>query len=99
MTFPIILGIPSGLVAGVLSYLFTSRMKFATNAAFGSFFLVTAVYFTNCRIEFNRTVEQNKELGELMNMIVKYKGTELEEQFQKKYSEKLMEMDTKSKFV
>lgn len=77
----------------------TSKARVASNLAFGSFALVTVAYFTHCRMEFDKQVKQNKELGELMNMIIKYKGTELEEQFQKKYSEKLLEMDTKSKFV
>lgn len=65
----------------------------------GSFILVTAGYFANCRMEFDRKVKENKELSDLMNLIIKYKGTELEEQFQKKYSEKVMEMDAKSKYV
>jgi len=50
-------------------------------------------------MEFNKQVEKNKELGEIMNMIIKYRGTDLEEQFQKRYQEKIQELDTKSKFV
>jgi hypothetical protein len=44
-------------------------------------------------------LEQNKELGDLMNLIIKYRGTELESQFQMKYKEKLEEIDKKSKYV
>lgn len=65
----------------------------------GSYLVVSAGYFANCRYEFNKQVEQNKELGDIMNLIIKYRGTELEEQFQKKYKEKLEEIDSKSKYV
>ena len=34
-----------------------------------------------------------------MNLIIRYRGTELEEQFQTKYKEKLEEIDKKSKYV
>ena len=50
-------------------------------------------------LEFNKKLEQNKELGEIMNLIIRYRGTELEEQFQTKYKEKLEEIDKKSKYV
>jgi hypothetical protein len=65
----------------------------------GAYLVVTAGYFTKCRMEFNKKIEQNKELGEIMNLIIKYRGTDLEPQLQRKYSEKLQEMDPKSKFV
>ncbi len=65
----------------------------------GSFLIVSAGFFTQCRLEFNKQVAQNKELGEIMNLVIKYRGTELEPQFQRKYNEKLQEMDPKSKFV
>lgn len=92
-------GIPVGLVLGLFSYLFTNKVKLASNVAMGSYLLVSAGYFANCRLEFNKKVSQNKELGDIMNLIIKYRGTELEEQFQKKYKEKLEEIDSKSKYV
>ncbi|RNA28860.1 cytochrome c oxidase 20 -like protein [Brachionus plicatilis] len=91
--------IPVGLVLGLFSYLFTNKVKLASNVAMGSYLLVSAGYFANCRLEFNKKVSQNKELGDIMNLIIKYRGTELEEQFQKKYKEKLEEIDSKSKYV
>ena len=71
----------------------------SANLAMGSYFLISGVYFVNCRMEYNKKIEQNTELGELMNLIIKYRGTELEGQFQKKYQEKVRELDTKSKYV
>jgi hypothetical protein len=65
----------------------------------GSFLTISSAYFITCRMEFNKQVEKNKELGEIMNMIIKYRGTDLEEQFQKRYQEKIQELDTKSKFI
>jgi hypothetical protein len=65
----------------------------------GTFGIVSVGFFVNCRMEFNKKLEQNKELGELMNMIVKYRGTELEGQLQKRYQEKLIEIDSKAKYV
>ena len=50
-------------------------------------------------MEYEKKIAQNAELGDLMNLIIKYRGTELEEQFQKKYQEKVREMDSKSKYV
>lgn len=87
------------MVLGLFSYLVTSRVKLASNVAMGSYLCISAGYFINCRREFNKKVEQNKELGDIMNLIIKYRGTELEGQFQKKYQEKLEELDSKSKYV
>lgn len=83
----------------MVTYLVTSRAKLAANLAMGSYLIISGVYFANCRIEFNKKLEQNKELGDLMNLIIRYRGTELESQFQTKYKEKLEEMDKKSKYV
>lgn len=87
------------MILGLFSYLVTSKVKLASNIGMGSYLLISAGYFFNCRREFNKKLDENKELGEIMNLIIKYRGTELEEQFQKKYKEKLQEMDSKSKYV
>lgn len=87
------------MIVGLFSYLVTSRARLASNLAMASYLVISAGYFANCRIEFNQKLEQNKELGELMNLIIRYRGTELEEQFQTKYKEKLEEIDKKSKYV
>jgi len=91
--------IPSGIFTGLAAYLATSRVKLAANIAMGTYLAVSAGYFTNCRIEFNKKLSQNAELGEIMNLIIKYRGTELEGQLQKKYNEKLQEIDPTSKYV
>lgn len=65
----------------------------------GSYLIISAAYFTQCRMEFNKKLEQNKELGDLMNLIIRYRGTDLEASFQEKYKEKLEEIDKKSKYV
>ncbi|CAF1008486.1 unnamed protein product [Brachionus calyciflorus] len=91
--------IPAGMILGLFSYLVTSRVKLASNVAMGSYLLISAGYFANCRYEFNKKIAQNKELGDIMNLIIKYRGTELEAQFQQKYKEKLEEIDSKSKYV
>lgn len=65
----------------------------------GTYLVVSGAYFLNCRMEFEQKIKENKELGELMNLIIKYRGTELEQQFQQKYHEKLTEIDSKSKYV
>ena len=76
------------MILGLFSYLVTSRAKLASHVAMGSYMLISAGYFVNCRMEFNNKLEQNKELGDLMNLIIRYRGTELESQFQMKYKEK-----------
>jgi hypothetical protein len=65
----------------------------------GSYLLVTGYYFVTCRMEFERKLKENKELTEIMELIIKYRGTELENQFQQKYKEKLIEMDKKAKYI
>jgi hypothetical protein len=92
-------GVPSSLTIGLISYLASSRAKTAANLTLGSFTAITLAYFFNCRREFDRKVKENKELGEIMNMIIKYRGTEMEEQLQKKYKEKMEEIDSKAKYV
>ena len=92
-------GIPVGLFTGLVTYIATNKPLRAFKVSVGSFSVITLGYFVKCRIEFNKKVEQNKELGQIMDMIIKYRGTELESQFQQRYTEKLKEMDTKSKYV
>jgi hypothetical protein len=87
------------LVVGLVSFLVTSKSLLSSHLAMGTFGIVSVGFFVNCRMEFNKKLEQNKELGELMNMIVKYRGTELEGQLQKRYQEKLIEIDSKAKYV
>ena len=77
----------------------TSKSRTASNFAVGSFMAITVGYFINCRRDFEAKLQQNKELGELMNMIIKYRGTDMEAQLQKKYKEKVEEMDKKAKYV
>jgi hypothetical protein len=84
---------------GLLSYLMTSRAWLSTHIATGSLTVVTFGYFIHCRTEFEKKLKENAELGELMNLIIKYRGTELESKFQEKYTEKMREMDSKSKYV
>lgn len=93
------LGIPASLVAGLLSYLVTSKYKVSSHVVAGTFLTVTGGFFVNCRMEFEKKVKQNKELGEIMNLIIKYRGTDLEQQLQQTYKEKLQEIDSKSKYV
>lgn len=87
------------LILGLLSYLLTSKTKLSTNIAGGTLTVVTFGFFINCRNEFEKKLKENAELGELMNLIIKYRGTELEAKFQEKYTEKVKEMDSKSKYV
>jgi hypothetical protein len=65
----------------------------------GSFAAITLGYFVKCRRDFDRKLAENKELGEIMNMIIKYRGTEMEAQLQKRYKEKMEEIDSKAKYV
>ena len=50
-------------------------------------------------MNFQKTLDENKELGRLMDLIIEYEGTELEEQFKQKYTEKMREMDKKAKYI
>ena len=84
---------------GLLSYLFTSRAQLSSHIFFGTWTVVTFGYFHHCRTEFEKKLKENAELGELMNLIIKYRGTDLESKFQEKYTEKVREMDSKSKYV
>ena len=77
----------------------TSKLRLSSHIGFGSLTVVTFGYFIKCRTEFDNKLKENAELGELMNLIIKYRGTELESKFQEKYTEKVREMDAKSKYV
>jgi len=79
--------------------LLTSKALLSSNIAVGSLTVVSFGYFFHCRTEFEKKLKENAELGELMNLIIKYRGTELESKFQEKYTEKVREMDSKSKYV
>ena len=92
-------GIPAGMIIGLFSYLITSKAHKSTKIGLGSFGAITMGYFINCRREFDAKLEQNKELGEIMNMIIRYRGTELENQLQEQYKKKLEEIDKKSKYI
>ena len=91
--------IPSSLVIGLITYLVTSRAKMASHVSFGSLWAITGVYFVHCKNEFDKKLKENAELGEIMNLIIKYRGTELEDKFQETYREKVKQMDSKSKYV
>ena len=87
------------MLTGLFSYLVTSKANRSAQMGLGVYFLVTSGYYYNCRREFTEKMEQNKELGEIMNQIIKYRGTELEGKLQEKYTEKMMEIDKKSKYI
>jgi hypothetical protein len=65
----------------------------------GTFLGVTAVYFKICHDEFAKKMQENKEVGEIMELIIKYRGTEVEAKLKEKYKEKIEEMDKKAKYV
>ncbi len=83
------------MVASLLTYLVARKPKYTTHVGMGTYMVVTAVYFVQCRRDFDKKVAQNKELGDLMNMIIKYRGTELETQLQQRYKEKCNEFTNK----
>ena len=84
-------GIPAGLVTSLVSYLATSKAKMSANIGMGTYLAVSAGYFFVCRRDYDQKIAQNKELGDLMNLIIKYRGTELEQQLQQRYKEKCEE--------
>ncbi len=92
-------GIPSSIVAGLLTYLVTSRSRWAIHSSFITYFGVSVVYFKICYDEYKHTLKQNKEVGEIMDLIVKYRGTEMEDKLREQYKDKVSRMDVKSKFV
>ena len=92
-------GIPSGLITGLLVYLFTSKPRISAHTSVLTFLGVTGVYFKICRDEFEKKMKENKEIGEIMELIIKYRGTEVEAKLKEKYKEKLEEMDKKAKYV
>ncbi len=93
------IGIPAGMITGLFSYLATSKPHRSAKIGLATYLVVTCGYFVNCRMEFDEKLKQNKELGEIMNQIIKYRGTELEGALQEKYTEKMKEIDKKSKCI
>ena len=87
---------PVSLIIGLFSYLVTSKARIATHLTFGSCAAITGACFVQCRTAFDKKLKENAELGELMNLIIKYRGTELEGKFQEMYREKVKDMDSKS---
>lgn len=83
--------IPAGLVTSLVGYLVTSKARLAANIGMGTYLAVSAGYFFVCRRDYDNKIAQNKELGDLMNLIIKYRGTELEQQLQQRYKEKCEE--------
>lgn len=92
-------GIPSGLVTGLFTYLLTSRSKYALHATFLTFFGVSTVYFKLCQDEYRAKLKENEQIGEIMNLIVKYRGTEMEGKLKEEYKERVSRLDEKSKYV
>lgn len=87
------------MLTSLFTYLVTSRANRAAQFGLGAYLCVTVGYFGQCRKEFDEKVKQNKELGEIMNQIIKYRGTDLELSLQEKYKDKMMEIDKKSKYI
>lgn len=87
------------MIGSLLVFLLTSNSKRAVWTFTGTFLVVSNVYFKLCYDEFQERIKENKEVNELMQMLVKYRGTEIEEKLKIKYKEKLEEIDKKAKFV
>ncbi|XP_063240428.1 cytochrome c oxidase assembly protein COX20, mitochondrial [Bacillus rossius redtenbacheri] len=75
-------GISGGLGAGLLFFLFTSRIRMATHVGFGSFVGITLSYWAYCR--YTRSVsDQNLQLlKQAMDRKLMYEGTAVEEQIE-----------------
>jgi hypothetical protein len=80
-------------VIGLISYFWKGKARLSFNLTFLSYSLIMFASFVKCQNDFQKKAKCNKELAELMSLIYKYRGTELEEQFQQKYKEKVQELD------
>lgn len=91
--------IPSGIGAGLITYLLTSQPLKAVHGSFITLFGVGSYYFITCYNDYKKKLKENKEVGEIMDLIVKYRGTEMEENLKREYIDRIKKMDDKSKFI
>ncbi len=87
------------MLTGLFSFIATNKAHKSAMVGIGTYFFVTCGYYYNCRAEFEEKIKHNKELGDIMNQIIKYRGTELEGALQEQYTEKMKEIDKKSKYI
>merc|ERR1739840_24531 len=71
--------IGSGLGAGLLNFLFTSRKRASINRGFGTYMCVTLGYWTYCRYNFSVQKFHSSQLQAAMNRKNVIDGTEAED--------------------
>ncbi|KAK7864434.1 hypothetical protein R5R35_000471 [Gryllus longicercus] len=70
--------ISSGIGAGLLYFLFTSRVQMATHVGFGSFFTISLGYWFYCRYEWSKKKFAVDQIRFALNNQIMYEGTEVE---------------------
>ncbi|EFN75290.1 Protein FAM36A [Harpegnathos saltator] len=68
----VLFGIYSGVAAGLVTFLFTSRVRLATNVAMGSYMGVSLSYWCFCRYTF---VKNKYAITAMQNRIQETRGT------------------------
>ncbi|KAL0127050.1 hypothetical protein PUN28_005400 [Cardiocondyla obscurior] len=59
-------GIYGGILGGLAAFMYTSRIKLATNVALGSYMGVTVIYWCYCRYDY---VQQKYVVRDLQNIL------------------------------
>lgn len=67
----------SGLAAGLATFMFTSRVKFATNVALGSYAAVAIGYWSFCRYTYVKNKYALTELQQMMQQPQRDDGEEV----------------------
>lgn len=69
-------GISGGLGLGLLYFLFTSRVRAATDFGVASFAVVTLSYWVHCRYNFSKTKFEMSKAQEMLRRRALFEGTE-----------------------
>ncbi|KAK7079604.1 hypothetical protein SK128_025562, partial [Halocaridina rubra] len=70
--------ISTGLGAGIVYFLLTSKIRQATHFGVGSYAIVTLGYWAYCRYNFSKEKQRTGQLRKALQHQVAYEGTELE---------------------
>lgn len=77
-------GILGGIGSGLVYFLFTSKVRVATNFGVASYAVITMSYWTQCRYKYSKTKFEMAQVQKLLREHALYEGTfqekELDEQ-------------------
>jgi len=75
-------GISGGLGSGLVYFLFTSKIRAATNVGFTSIMAITGAYWCVCRYQYEKQARELEKLREYIEKRVLIEGTEMEKLYE-----------------